>query len=470
MNTRVLRESLRSTGRWGALVWLCCAVAQTGCQSRSTEPQLAAAASRLTETTGESEMTTWTCTGTGSSCPWGDSLSNHALAWPASAEPIATRLGYETSPAVYLPAASANGLTISIEFGSADLFAGEPFASSHSFVATVSAGDSFRVSGLDDGEVLSVQSADSFGYRLTPSDPSDTPDAGVPEPDAGDPGPDAGPAPDAGPGTTVGGTASQAVTWACTGTPCPWGTSPTGQALVWPAESRAITARLGYSVSTGIYLPAGNANGATISIDSGEAGVYAGLPGDASHRVIANLEAGDTVHITGLAGREVLSVQSDEEFTYHATLPPPGAPGDDPEGPAPEVIQSQLALWRCNTPTCVGADWTGAIITWPSWAAYQSNARVGDVSRSVFSTDGTPLFTYMGAWAEGCEVTAESGTVLIIEWQRGTNTWRETWLYPRQTHVIHLTSPENGAMIESYDGSPGFGVSLKNCTPQPLVP
>jgi hypothetical protein len=128
-------------------------VAQAGCQPRSTEPQLAAATGRLTDTTGESEMTTWTCTDTGSVCPWGESLSNHALAWPASAEPVATRLGYETSPAVYLPAATANGLTISIEFGSANLFAGEPFASSHSFLATVSAGNSFRVSGLDEGEV-----------------------------------------------------------------------------------------------------------------------------------------------------------------------------------------------------------------------------------------------------------------------------------------------------------------------------
>ena len=37
---------------------------------------------------------------------------------------------------------------------------------------------------------------------------------------------------------------------------------------------------------------------------------------------------------------------------------------------------------------------------------------------------------------------------------------------PERRGVIHLVPPENGAMIESYDGSPGFSVSLANCTPQ----
>jgi hypothetical protein len=74
----------------------------------------------------------------------------------------------------------------------------------------------------------------------------------------------------------------------------------------------------------------------------------------------------------------------------------------------------------------------------------------------------------MGAWAQGCEVTGESGTVLIIEWQRGTDVWRETWLQPGQSHVIDLVPPEDGAMIETYDGSPGFSASLRNCTPQPI--
>ncbi len=58
----------------------------------------------------------------------------------------------------------------------------------------------------------------------------------------------------------------------------------------------------------------------------------------------------------------------------------------------------------------------------------------------------------MGAWADGCEVTAVSGLVLIIEWERGTDQWRETYLDPGESHVIDLVSPEDGAMIETAEG------------------
>ncbi|MEZ4592548.1 MAG: hypothetical protein R3D55_15600 [Chloroflexota bacterium] len=77
----------------------------------------------------------------------------------------------------------------------------------------------------------------------------------------------------------------------------------------------------------------------------------------------------------------------------------------------------------------------------------------------------------MGAWANGCQVTAVSGLVLIIEWERGTDVWREIYLQPGQSHTISLTPPENGAMIETIDGvSPAidFSVQLSNCNPQPL--
>jgi len=53
---------------------------------------------------------------------------------------------------------------------------------------------------------------------------------------------------------------------------------------VWPADAGATTARLGYTTSAAVYLPAARANGAAIAIDTGEAGVYAGSPGGASHR------------------------------------------------------------------------------------------------------------------------------------------------------------------------------------------
>src|SRR6185295_6304417 len=124
-------------------------------------------------------------------------------------------------------------------------------------------------------------------------------------------------------------------------------------------------------------------------------------PGDNSHRFVGAIGTGESIHIAGLASREVLSVQSDDEFHYRVVLPPPGE--IDPEPPPGELHESTIAYWRCNIPECSGADWTGAIVTWPSWAAYQNNARAGDASRSVFATaDNAPVYTYMGPWAQGC--------------------------------------------------------------------
>jgi hypothetical protein len=64
------------------------------------------------------------------------------------------------------------------------------------------------------------------------------------------------------------------------------------------------------------------------------------------------------------------------------------------------VVESTRAFWRCNTQGCTGSDWTGAVIAWPGCAAYHTNARSGEMSRSVFAEDGTPLYPYMGAWAQ----------------------------------------------------------------------
>jgi hypothetical protein len=148
-------------------------------------------------------------------------------------------------------------------------------------------------------------------------------------------------------------------------------------------------------------------------------------------------------------------------------LTPTSLPCTDPTTCNP--VSAISSYWRCNIPSCNGADWVGAVISWPSWSAYSNNARSGNNSRTVYSFSGETLFSYMGPWAEGCKVTAVSGTVLIIEWRRGTDVWRETYLTPGQSHTIDLTAPEDNAMIEAPDGLTAFSVSLDNCTPQNIT-
>ncbi len=484
-----MKTGLRWTCGWAACAWTLCIVAHAGCGRPSRELRVGVIRSNLDALSGESQMATWTCTG--DPCPWGDELSNPALAWPAEAQPVGTRLGYTVSPAVYLPSSSANGLTVTIDAGDVRVYAGEPQESSHHLLTLLSDGESFDVAGLGPDEVLSVQSDDPFTYHVAPTqpgDPGDQPDAGTPDAgtgtddagtdDPGTPPPDAPPTPDAasvdaavppdGPAS-----ASQAITWTCTGRQCPFDPTFTGYALVWQVERGAIPTYLGYTASDTIYLFGSQANGADIWIDSGTADLEAGLPGDVWPRTLATLSAGDSFHVTGLGNGEVLSAQSDQPFTYHVSLPPAGDPPGDPRssGPPGDLMQATNSLWRCNdVPGCFSDDWTGAVIAWPSWAAVSSNERTGNLSRSVFAWDGTQLYPYMGPWADGCEVTGESGITRVIEWQRGSDQWRETWLYPGRSHVIHLVPPEDGALIEGYDASPGFSASFRNCTPQPLQP
>jgi glucose/arabinose dehydrogenase/fibronectin type 3 domain-containing protein len=132
------------------------------------------------------------------------------------------------------------------------------------------------------------------------------------------------------------------------------------------------------------------------------------------------------------------------------------------------VIQGKSARWKCNLPGCDAGDWIAAVIDWPSWSAYSTNARSGTNSRTVYSQTGALLYPYMGPWANGCRVTTVSGITLIIEWQRGTDIWRETVLYPGQTHTISLSGVENNAMIETPDGITSFSARISNCNPQPI--
>ena len=84
----------------------------------------------------------------------------------------------------------------------------------------------------------------------------------------------------------AGGLLSAPVVWTCTGSPCTWGSSLHGNAVVWPANLSPLRNRLGYTVSGAIYLPAASANGLTVTVVTGHAFVYAGSPDARSHRYL----------------------------------------------------------------------------------------------------------------------------------------------------------------------------------------
>lgn len=394
-----------------------------------------------------SQLITWTCTG--SPCPWGSPLGGQAVVWPASANPTQQRLGYTANSGIYLAATYANGMVFKVQSGAASVYAGAPNDGSHRLLATLSQGTAdFQVSGMLAGEVLSVQSDQAFTFSATSADPAA-------------PGNPSDPSTPPGSGAAK---TSAVVTWTCESSPCPSGSPLSGQALVWPSELLPVSQRLGYTTSAGAYLPADYAAGVSVKLLSGTATAYAGYPSASSHRVLGSLTAGQTITFTGLSTGDVVSVQNSDAFTYEITAE------NVPTPPSQEgAISSVPAVWRCNTAGCTATEWQSSVITWPASTAYENNARSGDNSRTVYSHSGELLYPYMGAWANGCQVTAVSGTVLIIEWQRGTDQWRSTWLSPGQTHTIQLTSPENGAMIETIDGwAPSFSVRLNNCTPQQI--
>lgn len=423
---------------------------------------------------------TWTCTS--APCPWGESTSGNAAVWPAGSGAVGVRLGYATSAPIYLPAAEANGDVLTVVEGTAALYAGTPQAGGHRWLVTLSAGEGFTVSGLLAGEVLSMQN-DGGAFRwervagpAPAPEPSPTPTPTTPTPEPTPTGPAQAGAP------------SVPVTWACTASPCPWGDSSAGNAAAWPAGTGALTTRLGYTTSSALYLPAAEANGDVIVVVDGSASLYAGDPQAGGHRWLTTLSAGQSHTVSGLLAGEVLSLQND-----HAAFRWDRVPGDAPAPeptptptPTPEptttpdptptpcdpaacpVVTSTLALWHCNVPGCTDEPWVGAAVSWPSWAAYSTNARTGWSSRTVRDLDGNVIHPYMGSWADGCEVTVLEGEVLVIEWQRGTDTWRPTYLHPGDTYTIDLTSPEDGAMLESPDTPTSFTVQLRGCTPQPL--
>ena len=420
---------------------------------------------------GGSTLVEWVCTD--SPCPWGPSTDGHAVVWPSGGSN--TRLGYTVSAGIYLPSDSANGLTVTVASGEASVYAGTPGASSHRRLALLKAGKSHLVSGVVAGEVLSVQDDATFTFTLSngpapttsiqPPTTTTQPPTTTTQPSSTTTLPPTTTTQPPGPGATP----SQLVEWVCTGSPCPWGPSSDGHAVVWPAGSGATNVRLGYTVSAGIYLPADAVNGATVSVLSGKASVYAGVPGASSHRRLAIVNQGQTYVVSGVSPGEVLSVQDPAAFTHEITLasePPPSDACTDPLTCDP--IDSIRSFWRCDIPTCNSPDWHGGVIAWPEWAAYANNKRVGNMSRSVYSYDGEPLYAYVGSWINGCKITVVEGNALIVEWERGTDAWRSTYLGPGEQYTIDLVGGEDGVLIETPDTPTDFSIKLDNCTPQPV--
>lgn len=154
------------------------------------------------------------------------------------------------------------------------------------------------------------------------------------------------------------------------------------------------------------------------------------------------------------------------------TLTPTPVPCTDPLTCDP--VSAFTSYWRCYIPQCISSDWLGAVLAWPSYAAFENNGRNLQAAKITYSLeDDQLLYTYMGEWADGCEITAVSGTVLIIEWRRGQDAWEAFYINPPETHVVNLSSPpgQNGVLIEGPDNVvEEFRVSLSNCTPPTPVP
>jgi hypothetical protein len=126
--------------------------------------------------------------------------------------------------------------------------------------------------------------------------------------------------------------------------------------------------------------------------------------------------------------------------------------------------------WECNIPECSGSAWAGGVISWPEGTAYSSNNRTSYNSRTVKSLSGQLLYPYMGSWATGCQLTVVDGAVLVIEWKRGSNSWRPTLVNAGESYTINLVGDEDGAMLETPNNTVPFHVTLQNCNPQPLTP
>ena len=353
---------------------------------------------------------------------------------------------------MYAAAQRVVGWTVTVTAGDASVFAGTPNGS-HGPLASLSAGQSFTVPTLSAGVVVSLQSSGGFGYTLTPGTPPTE-------------------EPTEGPTESLVTVTSVLATWNCTGEPCPWGDQTTSHAAVWPAAAEPSRARHGYTVSHDVYAAAQRVVGWTVTVTAGDASVFAGTP-NGSHGPLASLSAGQSFTVPTLSAGVVVSLQGSGGFGY--TLTPGTGPVSPPPTPACtdpttcDPVSWVSSVWRYNGPGSNHPDdWFGGVIAWPSWSAYSSNNRDDLNSRTVYSESGEKLYPYMGAWADGCEIEVVTGGVLVIEWERGLDEWRETYLSAGDTYTINLTDTEDGALIETPNNTEPFEVSLSNCTPQQI--
>lgn len=133
---------------------------------------------------------------------------------------------------------------------------------------------------------------------------------------------------------------------------------------------------------------------------------------------------------------EIENVSLGDTLIWSATPPPP------------LTYNVESAEWSTDPDIVTGTPWTGSTaVGVPQYLGYQGNARSGSNERYVFGGPGTAdedqkRYAYMGAWMHGATIENTDATddLLIVEWIRGTDGWRETTITPGNTYTIDLTN------------------------------
>lgn len=201
-----------------------------------------------------------------------------------------------------------------------------------------------------------------------------------------------------------------------------------------------VTAIIDTAGATGVlgvaYRPAPNVNDVTFDMSlfaSSTVQVVAVDPTDLSERVLAQSTAA-TFTVTNAA----LGVNSFGDGDWIIVF----------RVAAEAQLVTIPAIWHEQAaPPFSGLILDGSVINWPG-AAFRNNDRHPDMH--VFTLDETDmLWPYATDWIDGAEIELVAGTNFkIIEWRRGTDTWRETVLTTiGQTHTINLADTTSGTII-----------------------